>query len=177
MDHPLHFAIAVEIQKRIPTHCELFKDTACGGAQHLPLFVGKKKGRDTHMCDVDLIIISKNKVRCIVEIEESGFLPTKICGKFLQSAFATHFIYNVQPNLEVPYGDRVLFVQVLDGSKWNQQKTSKYKQANLIENKIRNMLSFKGSNITDYHLCIIQCVDDFENLESVGAVVANVLVP
>jgi hypothetical protein len=64
------------------------------------------------MCDVDLIIVLENQVRVIVEIEESGFLPTKICAKFLQLAIATHLIHNLRPVRTLPDGKQVLFIQV-----------------------------------------------------------------
>jgi hypothetical protein len=175
MNHALHIAVADEIQKHLADPYKLFKDTACDGSQHLSLFVGKRKARDTHMCDVDLLIVSEDRVRVIIEIEEFGFIPTKICGKFLQSGFADHFICDQRSKPVVPYNNSVLFIHVLDGSKWNRQKTGKDLQAHLIEKKIHNMLSFKGNNITAYQLFIVQGVNDLENLELVGSAVANVL--
>lgn len=120
--HPLHVAVADELERRLDGRGELIRDPACvgdsscGRLQHLPLFVGSVKGRVNHMCDADLLVLSGGKVRVIVEIEESGFLPTKICGKFLQAALATHFIHDSHEGQAVPY-DCVLFVQVIDGSK------------------------------------------------------------
>jgi hypothetical protein len=175
MTHPLHFAVAEELQKRLVGHAELIRDPACGGAQHLPLFVGAIKGLDTRMCDVDLLIISESRVRVIVEIEESGFLPTKICGKFLQSAIATHFIHDLLPEPAIPYGNRVLFVQVLDGSRILKQGSQKEQQAEQIKSKIRSMLPLKGSSITNYCLFFVRGDKDRTGLESVGVVVADAL--
>jgi hypothetical protein len=175
MHHPLHFAVAEELQKRLAGRGELIRDSACGGAQHLPLFVGPTKGRGTRTCDVDLLIVSENQVRVIVEIEESGFLPTKICGKFLQSAIATHFIHDSRMGSALPYGNRVLFVQVLDGSKILKQGTRKDSQCELIERQIRSMLPLKGSSITDYRLFFVRGVDDCAGLESVGAAVSDAI--
>ena len=175
MDHPLHKAVADELQKHLADPYKLFKDTACGGKKHLPLFIGNKKERSTHMCDVDLLIVSEGHVRVILEIEESGFLPTKICGKFLQSAFADHFICDQRSKPVVPYNNSVLFIHVLDGSKWNRQETGKDLQAHLIEKKIHNMLSFNGSNITDYHLFVVQGVNDCIGIEFVGKYISDAL--
>ena len=175
MHHPFHFAVAEELQKRLAGRGELLKDTACGGSQHLPLFVGPTKGFDTRMCDVDLIIVSENQVRVIVEIEESGFLPTKICGKFLQSAIATHLIHNSRPVPVLPYGEQVLFVQVLDGSKISMQGSRKVLQSKLIERQIGSMLPRMGSGITNYRLFFVQGIYDKAGLESVGTVVSKVL--
>lgn len=175
MHHPLHFAIAEELQKQLAGRGELIRDSACGGAQHLPLFVGPTKGRGTRMCDVDLLIVSENQVRVIVEVEESGFLPTKICGKFLQSAIATHFIHDSRAGPALPYGNRVLFVQVLDGSKILKQGTRKDSQGDLIEQQIRSILPLKGSSITDYRLFYVRGVDDRAGIKAVDAAVSDAL--
>lgn len=175
MHHPLHFAVAEELQQRLEGRGKLIRDPACGGTQHLPLFVGAVRKRDTWMCDVDLLIVSSGRVRVIVEIEESGFLPTKICGKFLQSAVATHFIHDSQPEPALPYDDRVLFVQVLDGSKCLKVGTRKDRQGELIERRIRSMLPLKGSGVTDYRLVFVRGVDDHAGLESVGMAVSEAL--
>jgi len=173
MPHPLHLAVAKELQQRLSSRGDLFKDTACGGAQHLPLFIGSTKSRDTRMCEVDLLIVSEGQVRVIIEIEESGFLPTIICGKFLQSAIATHFIHNSLAESAIPYGKHVLFVQVLDGSKCLKQDTRKDAQGKLIEKKINSMLPLKRSGITDYLLFFVQGDADCAGLKSVGSVVSN----
>jgi hypothetical protein len=175
MHHPLHFAVAEELQQQLVGRGELIRDSACGGAQHLPLFVGATKGCGTRMCDVDLLIVSGGRVRVIVEIEESGFLPTKICGKFLQSAIATHFIQDSRPELVLPYGNHVLFVQVLDGSKCLKQGTSKDFQGKQIERQIRSILPLKGSGITDYRLLFVQGIDDRTGLKFVGAAVSDAI--
>ena len=83
MSHSFHLAVSSQIDKQRAGRGKLFQDPACGGTQHLSLFVGDTKERETHMCDVDMLIVSEGLVRVIVEIEESGFNPTKICGKFL----------------------------------------------------------------------------------------------
>lgn len=128
MSHPLHRAVADRIAEGISNGVELLRDPACGGKQNLPLFAGTRKTRDMRMCCVDLLLVSGSRVRCIVEIEESGFLPTKICGKFLQAGLADHFIHDAQGNGPVPYMEHVLFVQVMDGSAclkgWSQKAAS-----------------------------------------------------
>jgi len=172
MSHSFHLAVAKQIDRLRAGRGKLFQDPACDGKQHLSLFVGKVKERETHMCDVDMLIVSEGLVRIIVEIEESGFIPTKICGKFLQSIFATHFIQDSRLDHVFPYSKRVLFIQILDGSKFNKTGTSKYLQARLIEEKIRDMLHMlpiKGSTITDYHLVIIGDDNNPYGLEAVGA--------
>ena len=172
-NHPLHFAVADEIQRRLCSRFELVRDTACGGNHQLPLFVGRRKARDTRMCCVDLLVLQSGTVRAIIEIEESGFLPTKICGKFLQAALATHFIHDSRTETVIPYADEVLFIQVLDGSKCLKPGTRKDSQAKLIERQIRGMLPLRG--ITEYRLYFISGVSDQQSLASVGKAIVSAL--
>lgn len=161
------------MQQRLDGRGELVRDKDCrdngvsGVAQDLPLFVGSIKKRHTQICDVDLLIVSGGRVRIIVEIEESGFLPTKICGKFLQSAIATHFIHKSRSEHALPYADDVLFVQVLDDSKW-PKNSRKHEQGELIKGQIRSILPLKGSRVTDYSLFFVRGVDDRVGLKLVG---------
>lgn len=197
MSHPLHLSIAKAIGRRLDSRFELVRDPACGGNHHLPLFVGKQKGRATRMCCVDLLVLEVNSkppnagpgdpvgpirevlkqvlgsgtVRVIVEIEESGFLPTKICGKLLQAALATHFIHDTRREGAIPYSDQVLFVQVLDGSKCLKPGTRKDAQAELIEREIRVMMPLRG--ITDYRLLLVQGESDLAGIDTVASVVCE----
>ena len=175
MGHPLHVAVAKEIEKRLTDSDELIKDSACDGTQYISLFVENEKKFSTRMCDVDLLIVIEGKVRIIVEIEESGFIPTKICGKFLQSAIAKYFIHDSRTEPVVPYDSRVSFIQVIDGSKCLPEGTQKNTQAEMIEQKIRNLLPLKGSTITDYHLFFVRGKNDSEGLEIVGVTVSEAL--
>lgn len=163
MRHPLHLGIAEEIARQLPSYCELRCDSACGGKQQLPLFVGPAKNRTTRMCCVDLLILADGKVRGIMEIEESGFLPTKICGKFFQTALTTHFIHAEGP---IPYADKVFFIQVLDGSKCLKSSTQKYSQAKLIEKHIQQMLPL--GMMTDYALFVVLGTQDESGLSEVS---------
>ncbi len=163
--HPLHVAVANVLQQRLSGRGDLLKNLACGGKQHLPLFIGTTKNRIARMCEVDLLIVSENQVRVIIEIEESGFLPTKICGKFLQSAIATHYIHNSLEEPVISYSNHVLFIQVLDGSSILKDGARKDKQVELIEHKIRGMLPLKESSIIDYRVFFIMGDNDSTGLE------------
>lgn len=169
MIHPLHQAVAYRIAKDVSHGMELLRDPACGGDQHLPLFVGKHKARDTRMCCVDLLLVSGGRVRCIVEVEESGFLPTKICGKFLQAALADHFIHDSRPESALPYGERVRFVHVLDGSACLKDGGRKEQQAKLIQEEIRKLLPVRG--ITEYDLLFVNGPEDDMKLGAVSSLV------
>ncbi len=127
------------------------------------------------MCCVDLLVIAGGSVRVIVEIEESGFLPTKICGKFLQAALATHFIHESRSEESLPYAEQVLFIQVLDGSKCLRTGGQKDAQAKLIEIEIRAMLPLKPGSITDYRLFFVTDELDQHGLARVAAAVSTAL--
>ena len=171
MEHHFHKAVAKEIENKLSGHGKLIKDSACGGNQRISLYAKEKKGLDTRMCDVDLIIEIKRKVKVIIEIEESGFIPTKICGKFLQSAIAKYYIYGPRPETKVPYDDHVSFIQVLDGSKCLPKGTKKKEQARIIEQEIRELLPLNGSNINCYHLNFVESENYREDLKNVCAIV------
>lgn len=175
MDHPLHLAVAEELQRSLVGDAELIRDPACGGAQHLPLFVGPVKRRERRICDVDGLIVSGGRVRVIIEIEESGFLPTKICGKFLQAALATHFIHDSRKKATLPYADRVLFVEVLDATKCLRPGGCKDVQGQMIEQEIKSLLPMKRSRLTDYRLFFVHGPEDRAGLAAVGEAVADVL--
>lgn len=96
--HPLHEIIGKEIEQNLPSGCVLIKDKACGGDQRIPLFYMQRKSRDTEYCNVDLIVLKENRIRIIIEIEESNVKPTQICGKFLTSALAQYLIHESMNN-------------------------------------------------------------------------------
>jgi hypothetical protein len=125
------------------------------------------------MCCVDSLVLRDGRVRAIIEIEESGFLPTKICGKVLQAMLATHYIAE-SPPVNVPYGSEVLFVQVLDGSKSLKTGSKKRPQAVGIEREIRKLLP---RGVTEYQLHFASMAHEDEGLkglrESVAAALAE----
>lgn len=163
--HPLHIEIATTIAKSLPTGYTLLRDPACGGEQHLPLFVGQHKSRETRLCCVDLLIVKDNAIKGIIEIEESGFLPTKICGKFLQAALTDHFIHDSQSDGPIKYSDDVLFLQILDGTGCLKPGTQKALQGELIRQKISDLLPLGG--LTKYQLFFVNGKDDLNGLNDV----------
>lgn len=125
------------------------------------------------MCCVDLLLVMDGFVHVIVEIEESGFLPTKICGKFLQAGLADHFIHDTMNKGPVPYAENVLFVQILDGSKCLKPAGSKKKQAELIEAEIRKLIPL--GRVADYRLLFVKGAGDREGLNKVIKVLKGYL--
>jgi hypothetical protein len=175
MLHKLHLAVANTLDHLFTgTSHELLKDPACGGEQYLPLFIREFKSLANRICCVDLLVLQTGKVRAIIEIEESGFLPTKPCGKFLQAVLATHFIHESHGNTVIPYAEKVLFVQVFDGSTFNKDKTQKKVQAELIEKEIQKKLPLGG--ISDYRLFVIDGPDDQKGFATLCQVI-NALIP
>lgn len=172
VDHPLHRAVANEIECVLSDEHELLRDPACNGSQLLSLFAGRAKARDTRMCCVDLLVVSGGQVRAIIEIEESGFIPTKVCGKVLQAALASHYVSGSSA-AAIPYGREVLFVQVLDSSKCLKRGTRKDAQASLIEREIKAMLPLRG--ITDYRLFFASTEPADNGLAALRAAVATAL--
>jgi len=151
MDHPLHKAIGDLINRDIFPGSEVIKDPACQDAgedkkQHIPLFCLKDtedKSRKTVYCNVDLLILVKDKIRVIIEIEEANIKPTQVCGKFLTSTLATHYIHSGKK-----YGmaETVLFIQILNTSKL-KSRTSKEKQWENIKKSINEIIDALSSKI------------------------------
>lgn len=124
MAHPLHEIIGECVNSSEFPNCKIVKSQDCGGHQDVPLFCSKDKSRETRYCLVDLLMMQDNTIRVIIEIEESDVKPTQICGKFLASALASYYIHLSQDNHPIEMGDSVLFIQVLDTSKL-EENTSK----------------------------------------------------
>ncbi len=149
--HSLHLAVARALAAVAPARA-LYLDPACGGHQLLSLFVGDQPSVVTRICEVDALIVVEGQVRVIVEIEESGFIPTKICGKLLTSALATHFIHASLPGKAIPLGSDVLFIQVLDRIKLGPGAGHKAEQAELIAERVREGLPLGVRGIAHYEM-------------------------
>lgn len=167
MEHHLNLAVANAIEARMSGRAQLIRAVECGGNQQLPLFVGIRKSRGSRMCCVDLLVIQSGRVRVIVEIEESGFLPTKLCGKFLQAAIANHFIHDSHAGA-IPYGEQVLFLQVLDASKCLRPGTRKDVQADLIAAELQGLVPVKSGSISGYRLFLVWGERDYNQLNLVA---------
>lgn len=150
--HSIHEEIAEIFNVALSSNYILIKDEACGGKQHIPLFYTAKKSRETEYCNVDLIVLKEKKIKIIVEIEESNVKPTHICGKFLTSALASHYIHSSMKNEPVGMDDHVTFVQIVDTSGLAKEKTSKCKQWKTLEASIKKIIPLKNSKIAEYRL-------------------------
>lgn len=143
--------------------CQVILDHACGGKQRVPLFLSDEKSRGTELCNVDILILFKGKIKIIIEIEESDIKPTQICGKFLTSALAIHYIHENNKDLgSIGKDDNTMFIQIVD-TKNLKKETSKYKQFKNIEEKIQGILSkMKDCGLSKYKI-LYGIKEEFEN--------------
>jgi hypothetical protein len=130
----------------------LIRDEACGGNQRIPLFCAAKRSPETEYCSVDLLVLKENKLKIIVEIEESNVKPTQVCGKFLTSALARYYIHDNKRNEPVEMNDSVAFIQIVDTSRPVKDKTAKFRQWKALEESISRIIPLKNSRITPYRL-------------------------
>lgn len=148
LTNPLHKRIGNSIKF---SDSKIIKSIECGGNQNIPLFCSREKGNDTEYCNVDLLILKNGKIKVIIEIEESGIIPTKICGKFLTSALSSYYIHESENNIPIEMDNSVTFIQILDTSKL-EESTSKKEQFTNIEKSIKNVIPIKGNKIDRYRL-------------------------
>ncbi len=149
MNHGLHHALGQCLTNGLPG-VEVLLDAACGGSQHLPLFMSAQRSRATEVCDVDALVMKRGQIRLIIEIEESSINPTQLAGKVLASALASHYIHETQPR-PVRLAQPVRSIQVVDASLL-APGSSKQAQFRQIEARIRALLPLPGSSITGYSL-------------------------
>lgn len=163
MGHPIHKAVARAIGEVVDEQSVLHRDHACDDRteecvkQQIPLFLGPK-GLRTQLCKVDLVVIQSGKVKVIVEIEESGFKPTIVCGKFLTSALTTHYRHKSLDVGEAPL-EQVLFIQVMkcENKSGRSAKPDQYK---VIEEAIQRCFPLQGSQLVEYKLFCVKDKDD-----------------
>jgi len=166
MKHPLHKIVGECIGSHKLPNCEIIKDPACGGEQNVPLFCSEDKSNKTEYCNVDLLILRDDKIRVVIEIEETDIKPTQICGKFLTSALSRYFIHECKNNVPVGMSDSVFFIQILNTSRL-KEGTVKPDQWINLERSIMNILPIKGSKIREYKL-LYGNVSDFKGRNSCG---------
>lgn len=151
MEHSLHKIIGDCIDSHKFHNCKIIKDPACGGEQNVPLFCSEDKSNKTEYCNVDLLMLKDNKIRVIIEIEETDITPIQICGKFLTSALSSYYIHESENNIRIGMSDSVSFIQILDKSQL-KVASRKPEQGENLEKSIRKILPIKGSKIEKYKL-------------------------
>jgi len=137
--HKLHLIVGDLIANNIKTNgTEVVRDSACGGIQQIPLFLGEKM-RGNVLTNVDLMILKKNKIKVIIEIEESDLTPLHICGKFLAPLLCDEYIHSTKDNKKIGMDSAVLFIQILDKTKL-PENTKKKEQGKKIEEAINKFI-------------------------------------
>lgn len=171
--HPLHLAVADTIERRGIGPAVLYRDEACGGSprQRLPLFLGKRRSSCTRLCNVDLLVIKEDAIKVVIEIEESASKPTTICGKFLTSVLATHFIHDSLNAEPIQVSDSALFVQVINTSKL-PKGTNKLCQYELLESELKKLLRTLTKHVKKYKLFRVAGENDVDALREVANAVA-----
>jgi hypothetical protein len=169
MKHPLHEKIGSLIDTILQGHpdIKIVKDPACcpgeeTDLQQIPLFRTKQKSLYTRYCCVDMLILKREKIRGIVEIEEANIKPTQICGKFLTSALSNFYIHEKDGGI-VEMADSVFFLQVLDSKKLKEGSV-KRRQFESLEEAIRKILPLKDSRVNEYRIFVGNQDDSFNNM-------------
>jgi hypothetical protein len=147
--HPLHEVISRLAAEVMPSDCTLVKDPACVGNQRIPLFCADQRSLATKYCDVDLLVLRNNRIRLIVEIEESNRKPTQIAGKFLTSALASYLIHDNHGNTAIAKDAKLVFLQVVDTTGLKVRSVKRNQWSNL-ERSIQSILPLGG--IREYRL-------------------------
>lgn len=161
MSHPLHVEVATFLKSiALPVNYRLVLAPECGGTHNLPLFSSEQKSNDTEYCNVDVLVVKDAKVCFLLEIEESGLMPTKVCGKFLTSALSSHFIHDALNNTATPMDSKITFVQVMDAKKL-ELHTKKISQGQLLEDSIKAILPIRS--VSTYRLFFFRGAEEFRS--------------
>jgi hypothetical protein len=101
------------------------------------------------------MLIKKDTVKVIFEIEETDFKPTKVFGKFLTSALSRFYDYGKD---SIPLDDEMLFIQILDSIKLKPE-TKKFKQFEYLAKAINERLT-QNKRAVNYLLFSMKVGDD-----------------
>lgn len=150
MSYPLHKKIADIIQSKLSNKrldYNIIKSPECGGNQKIPLYLTD----DSEICEVDLVILKDNRIKVIIEIEESDITPVHICGKILASSLSSYYFYKSKGEGPIKMDDSVLFIQILDTSSL-PSGTSKDNQFKSLDKSIQNIVPIKDGKIDNYKI-------------------------
>ena len=164
--HEMHLIIGKKLSENLKnSNIIIFLDKACNkkSKTNLPLFCSSDKSNDTEYCNVDALIIKNNKIKIIIEIEESNIKPTQIFGKFMTSALSKVLINESIISEPIYIDDNAYFIQVLSSQKLKEKSKKKLQGIN-IEKSINDVLPIKGSNIVNYKLMYSEITSSFKEL-------------
>jgi hypothetical protein len=155
-NHPVHSGIAgvlrhiMKIMEKSTKEITLKLSPECDGCHNLPLYIKSPVENETksenEMCNVDAMILKNNDINIIIEIEESGFIPTKICGKYLTSNLAKLYQYKTIETIPTKESN-ILFIQIVDIQYQGQTKKSQFSHIETAINKLLETANDDGFEI------------------------------
>ncbi len=151
----LHKDIGKLIKNHFPNY-EMSPECSNEQKKHkIPLYCSDENRKDTHYSDVDILIPKGDKIKVIIEIEESDITPIRIFGKFLAAESSSCYIYNSE-KYKVE-DNSVKFIQILYTPKLNGN-SSKHEQTKNIETSIQNLMlkCNKTGKIKNYEIICVK---------------------
>jgi hypothetical protein len=126
--HPLHEKVGCLLNELKSGNMDVVLDVACDicdgeSKQQIPLFTGDVKNRENNLCKVDAMIVKDGSCKVVVEIEESDYHPTTICGKYLTTALSTYYLRGSE-KVELK---EVFFLQIIDAKGFTDVKKEQLK--------------------------------------------------
>jgi len=165
MRHPFHKLIGDIISENIKGEdIEVFKDRACDPSPRghvLPLYHsieedGKSEAKSSRrariLTNVDSLILKENKIKVIIEIEESNVKPIHLFGKFFASALSSYYSHPSEDEGKIGMSNSVLFIQILYTKNLNAEKTQKIYQWENIKKSIENSIKNLKCSIDQYEM-------------------------
>jgi hypothetical protein len=172
-NHNLHKLIGKTLLELQSNTLTLLLDPACGGDHNIPLFITDEKSNSTEICNVDAIIICNDKIKLIIEIEETNVKPTQILGKMMTSALTKYYIHKTNNNNPIEMDDETCFIQILNTGKLKKGLSSKEAQWDNLKNAVSHILPVKDSKLCSYE--IFYGDSENINLENIKSHIINVL--
>ena len=148
--HQLHARIGSIIKTAVRNHsdCQVILDAACttkGKGQQISLYADTKDS-SINVVRVDAAIIKHNKVIAIVEIEESGRIPSRLYAKFFSAYSCNKYMRGTD---ELSLSERLRYCQVYSAAKF-EENTSRLRNwaynAENIKKFLKAINASKGKN-------------------------------
>lgn len=167
--HEFHLVIGKILKEMMPADSqdfELILDSACehhlgNESRIIPLYLsGSETRTEREISDVDAIVIDKSnksnsRISIIIEIEESGIKPIKVCGKFLTSALADELKIKDAKPISLVQSKPISFIQILRLTDDMKKERSKLRSKMvLIGDRLSQLAASEPFNIVRYDLLI-----------------------
>jgi len=149
-NHPLHKYIAKIVSAEFKDS-KISCDSECYVRKidkNLNSLCYEKDREKSEFSQADMIILKDNKIKVIIEIEDSNVTPNQACGKVLAAALA-RYCFPKRGEAHKGISNSVLFIQVLNKDKMKSKGNKKH-QLKLLEKAIDDKIKF--SKIKEYKL-------------------------